>query len=194
MLLSDSKPTDEPFKRFVDRMMRECPPILQRHTIAFFGERDRKQIQSGSGVLITVGERHFVLSAAHVLDLHSRRHIPLWVMPDEIGKKVVSLDGAKLYTSELPANGDRRDDPIDAGFLELTPKIVSELVSSKAFLPLRDIDAWDPFYQRSWYMTVGYPYEVNITDHDNRAHTSTLFAYASWPYSGERGRSGPTST
>jgi hypothetical protein len=108
-------------------------------------------------------------------------------MPDEIGKKVVSLDGAKLYTSEMPPSGKRRDDPMDAGFLELTPQIVRELLPSKTFLPLRNIDIRDPFLARSWYMTVGYPYEVNMSDHDRRSHTSTLFAYASWPYHGERG-------
>jgi hypothetical protein len=187
MLLSDCKETDAPFRAFVDRLMRECPPIIQRHTIAFFGEQNGRQLQCGSGVLLEVGGRHFILTAAHVLDLHSQHKIPVWVMPDEIGKKVVSLDGATLYASEMPASGDRCDDPMDAGFLELTPGIVSELASSKAFLPLRDIDIRDPFHRRSWYMTVGYPYEVNQSDHDRRKHTSTLFAYASWPYCGERG-------
>ena len=187
MLLCDCKATDEHFRAFVDRLMRECPPVIQRHTIAFFAEQSRKQIQCGSGVLLQIGGRYFVLTAAHVLDLHALHRFPIYLMPDEIGGTVISLDGAKLYSSELPQSKDRLDDPMDAGFLELTPRIVSELVSSKTFLPLRDIDPHDAFHRRSWYMTVGYPYEVNVSDHERRSHTSTLFAYASWPYYGERG-------
>jgi hypothetical protein len=187
MLLSECKATDQQFRAFVDRLVRECPKIIQRHTIAFFGEQNRKQVQCGSGVLVQIGGRHFVLSAAHVLDLHTQHKLPFFLMPDEIGKKLVSLHGATLYSSELPASGDRKDDPMDAGFLELTPQIVSELESSKAFLTLQGIEPNDPFHRRSWYMTAGYPYEVNMSDHELRLHTSTLFAYASWPYYGERG-------
>ncbi|MCE9562125.1 MAG: hypothetical protein K8U57_08725 [Planctomycetes bacterium] len=186
MLLADCK-ADAGFEAFVNRFMTECPRIIQRNTIAFFGEKNRQQLQCGSGVLLEIGGRHFILTAAHVLDLHSSHGIPLWVMPDEIGKRVISLDGAVLFASEMPESRDRRDDPMDAGFLELPPQIVSELLPSKEFLPLRNIDIRDPFRARSWYMTVGYPYEVNLPDHDRRSHTSTLFAYASWPYTGERG-------
>jgi hypothetical protein len=35
-------------------------------------------------------------------------------------------------------------------------------------------------------MTAGYPYDVNISDNERHSHTSTLFAYASWPYGGAR--------
>jgi hypothetical protein len=49
----------------------------------------------------------------------------------------------------MPASGGRRDDPMGARFLELTPRIVSELTSSKAFLPFRDINIRDPLH-RSW--------------------------------------------
>lgn len=187
MLLSEYGQADEQFRAFVARLMRECPPIIQRHTIAFFGEQDGKQIQCGSGVLLQVGGQHFVLTAAHVLDLLLVHSIPLFLMPGEAGKKLISLTGAVFYSSEMPSSRSRNDDVMDVGFVELTAPTASELVPGKTFLRLKDIDVRDPFYPKSWYLTAGYPSEVNVSDYDRRTHTSTLLAYASWPYYGERG-------
>ena len=187
MLLSECKKTDPTFHAFVNRLMAECGAVIQRHTIAFFDEEKLVQRQGGTGVLLTVGGRHFILTAAHVLDVHAERRLPMFIMPEHKGARLVSLDGAVIYRSEMPVSRNRLDDPMDVGFLEVTPNIASELTSSKTFLTLDGVDIKDPFYAKSWYMTVGYPYEVNKSDQKRRKHDSTLFAYASWPYCGERG-------
>lgn len=187
MLLSDCRKTDPAFHGFVHRLMTECGPIIQRHTVAFFDEDMLVQRQGGTGVLLTVGDRHFILTAAHVLDLYAERGLPMFIMPEHKGAKLVSLDGAVMYRSEMPDSRDRLDDPMDVGFVEIMPGIVAELAPSKTFLTLDGVDLRDPFHSKSWYMTVGYPYEVNESDHERRRHDSTLFAYASWPYCGERG-------
>jgi hypothetical protein len=145
------------------------------------------QRQAGTGVLLEVGGLHFILTAAHVLDIYGERRLPIFVMPELMGARLISLNGAEVFRSEMPISRNPLEDPMDFGFVQLTPQIVAQLERSKTFLTLRGVDIADAFHAKSWYMTLGYPYEVNRTDQTNRKYDSTLFAYASWPYCGERG-------
>jgi hypothetical protein len=188
MRVADYKGHEPEFQAFLDKIATESGEFLSHFTVPFFDELNGDQAQGGTGVLVQVGEWHFILSAAHVLDVHSRDKSPIYVMGSERGARLISLDGAELFTSYMPAGGKRNiDDPMDSGFLALTPEIVSQLLPSKTFLPLTKIDINDSWNAQNVYLTLGCPCELNRTDYTTREHTLTHFASLSTLYCGERG-------
>lgn len=188
MRIADYKGPEPQFQAFLDRLAVECGDFLSDFTVPFFDELNGDQAQGGTGVLVQVGEWYFILSAAHVLDVHAAERSPLYVMGSQPGSQLISLHGAELYTSPMPVGGQRNiDDPMDAGFLELTPNIVSQLLPSKKFLPLQKTDITDSWHAQNIYLTLGCPCEFNQTDYTTRKHTLTHFANLSTLYCGERG-------
>src|SRR5437773_2298444 len=64
----------------------------------------------GSCVLFRIGDEHFLLSAAHVLDW-----LPTSVVYLGNGTEMIQLEAGKLFTSEIPSGRARDDDHIDIG-------------------------------------------------------------------------------
>jgi len=108
----------------------------------------------GSCVLFRIGDEHFILSAAHVLD---------WLSTDVVyvgnGTEMIQLESGQLFTSKIPAGGGRKDDRIDIGVFPLTKSVWSQ-ISGDDFLEIADIDvnefAEDP---QRFYIGLGFPIE-----------------------------------
>ena len=124
------------------------PAIAQ----VFAATSDGQPDPVGSGVLLAVADRHFLLTAAHVLD--HQEESALYLAVD--GGKTVELLGTAL-TSGLPSSGDRREDEVDVAAVELAAETTSRLPST-AFLAPSDLDVNEVADQAALYVVMGYPH------------------------------------
>lgn len=105
----------------------------------------------GSGIMLDVGPRTFLVTAAHVLDLHSTTSL---FLP---GRPLVELTGVshRTFTQHL-----RRDDKVDLGIVELSSATVAQVTNgtpvSADLIDLSDIPSW-----LSVYGFVGFPASRN---------------------------------
>jgi hypothetical protein len=108
---------------------------------------------AGSAILLRVGEAHFVLTAAHVLDLTAKADVYIG------GTRLLAL-GGRYITSPLPRDGQRDNDRIDIAIFPLTPEQVAAL-GDAVFV---EVGATAPGHvtdptprSGSYYLVAGYP-------------------------------------
>lgn len=106
----------------------------------------------GSGVLLAVGERRFLLTAAHVLDHHD--HSTLYLAVD--GGKTVEVGGRSI-SSGVPSSGRRSEDGIDVGVVELNAEARGAL-PPEAFLSPLALDINEVADPKALYVVMGYPH------------------------------------
>lgn len=83
---------------------------------------------------------------------------------------------ANWHGSPLPARGNRDDDPIDVGFLELTRTQQEAFVGCHWFEP-SDLAFTSP-REGDAYVAIGYPWRKAKADHSNRNLDLTAFGYS----------------
>lgn len=142
-------------------------PYLRRPKTAIcpvFWEGDTEMEHIGSGVLIEIGDAHFLLSAAHVTE--QRHKYPLFI-PSKDG--FINVFGL-FIESPLPKTGLRKDDRSDIACVRLDPKIVRNLHDNLQFLDADDCDLHDVTAPQDVYTVIGYPSRKSGRD-DNRLST-----------------------
>jgi hypothetical protein len=150
------------------RVCDASAPEISRSTVSIYGYHQNAVHQNGSGVLLEIGEKHFLLSAAHVIDFTSIHGITYMLSPAE-GKEPVPLVNFNAGTSALPPHRDpkdpdmRDDDPLDVGFIELNDEIVHRLLPVRRFATLREVDV-DNKLKLGCYLILGYPHKLSTTD------------------------------
>jgi hypothetical protein len=187
MVPLNSKASWEEIKAFIKRMHAECLHEIAACTVPFYAEQGGAAVQCGSGVLLEVAHRQFVLTAAHVSDIQIVHHLPFFVSNTAAGESLIPFEKVILRTSQMPASGCRKDDPFDICVGELPQAIVTQLRVGKRFCHLRDIDPVDTQVNGSWYFVLGFPTAANPSDINARRVSTNVFAYGSIKYDGERG-------
>src|SRR4028118_517034 len=132
----------------IDMFADSCQPTITKFTTCIYcwQEKIRKWGVAGTGVLLRIAERHFLMSAAHVLDLGSSFQMPFAVQPSIGPANLVPLRFLSGFSSlppsdVSPTDPDFRDgDPLDVGIAELHPESVRDLSTRHRFLSLIDID------------------------------------------------------
>ncbi|KAA9325108.1 trypsin-like peptidase domain-containing protein [Hymenobacter busanensis] len=123
---------------------------ILRSTIQFFYTRKGRIAACGSGVLLTVDNRYFVATAAHVLA--GQAYTTFVILPPH----EVTLAGTLLTTSPPPP-GRRQDDKIDLAVLELTDAgQIGQLREAYQFLTLAELST-SPRHLTDVYLSVGFP-------------------------------------
>jgi hypothetical protein len=152
---------------------------ISRATVSIYGYHQRAVHQNGSGVLLKIGDKHFLLSAAHVIDYTAIHGIPYLLSPAE-GKEPIPLDRVRACTSPWPAHRDPKDpdmrdaDPLDVGFVELNREIVDRLQPARRFAPLQEIDVGERL-RLGCYLLLGYPRQLSVVDvAKQKAHAEPL--------------------
>lgn len=123
---------------------------ILKSTIQFFYTHKGRIAACGSGVLLTLDGRYFVVTAAHVI---AGKYYETFVIlpPHE-----VTLAGELRITS-LPASGKRKDDKIDLAALELTDESqLARLQEAYHFLTLSELST-SPRHLTDVYLSVGFP-------------------------------------
>lgn len=131
------------FQKVKAQKLTIATEAILKSTIQFYGYDKKKRLGGcGSGILLTVDDRFFVVSAAHVIQGESRNTFVL------LGEYEVTLAGNWCYT---------RSTTIDLAVLELndSPQI-AELQQQYRFLTLADLSVRQK-HLNDLYLVVGYP-------------------------------------
>jgi hypothetical protein len=186
MHFSCERPNDE-MKAFMQKASIDSRPACNAVTMPLYTMQYHKGIQCGSGILLQIGEEHFLITAAHTFDrLKEANDLPLFMTSGLIGENLIPLYGVTRRTSQTKDPIHRRDDPFDVCVCEI-PKEMAAMVKRKRFLHLNEVDPFDSFDPRSWYMVFGCPTQWNPSDDDGKRVFSTACSLNTFVYCDERG-------
>jgi hypothetical protein len=105
----------------------------------------------GSGALISIGNTKFLLTAAHVTDVHGEYEL---LVPGE--QNLISLSGY-LASLKLPKTGNRADDRYDISYFKLNDDTAASLATHFHFLTYPEVDLTDRTNEKDMYVMMGYP-------------------------------------
>jgi hypothetical protein len=136
--------------------------LLTKATVPILKYVDDQLLLNGTGVFLKVGDSHFILTAAHVLDSYVHHKIPLTLGPELNGGPPIVLDSGKLWQSDFPDNADINDpdarlaDPYDNAFIALTAEHAQSLSNLRRPITLQELDlAEKP--KPGCFLFLGYP-------------------------------------
>jgi len=150
---------------------------IRKHTVGFYTYQDGIKV-AGTGVLFRVAQRHFVLSAAHVLD-YTFRHGFLFhsLGPDS---KLHPVEFIRRRSSKCPDSG-RDDDPLDISVAEFTPETASMLSATHEFIGIEQIET--ELGPACGVIVLGFPEVYSSVDEKGELNTGYL-SFATTPYQG----------
>lgn len=105
--------------------------------------------------------RDFIVTASHVLDDCLNRLAPFFLPPREEEGPPLPLIWKDVISWPLPAEVDRRDDPIDVCVVELTAAAAEHLRVRRRFAELSDLGT-SRAPQPALYLMTGYPLEDEL--------------------------------
>jgi hypothetical protein len=112
--------------------------------------------QVGSGALIRIIDKTFLLSAAHVIDFYEKGTL---LIPSQNGFMPIS---GKLTISRMPSSGSRRDDKWDIAFVSLGENCANRLHSDIMVLGRPDV-CLEASPERYEYTFAGFPWRRSRT-------------------------------
>lgn len=175
--------------QFADR----CNAVISKSTVCIYvwQERIKRLAVLGSGILLRVGDRHFLLSAAHVLDYGFYLHMPLVAQPNEDPEPPITLDFVGRKSSDPPPGvavtdlSLRDDDPLDISLAELTPDVSGQLAKRYRYLTLSDFDPTPLGKKDGVFVLYGFPQEMSVSDDHERKLDNWPLGYVTFPLNSE---------
>lgn len=148
---------------------------IANHTIQFFINNDKEEATPyGSGVLIELDGKSFMVTAAHVI-AESPKDL-FTILPN----KELRLGGI-LLTAPLPESGKREDDKIDIAIMELAESVVNDLSKSFKFIQSSNIDINHTVVDELKYLLLGYPETKTKKKWKKPEILAKIFHYISLP-------------
>jgi hypothetical protein len=148
-------------------------------TVTFHWFKDDVPWQNGTGVLLRVGHRHFILTAAHVADEIKAQHDaknPTFIVGGGMVDRVpIPLDRIVVLSSPLGGTKRLWDELYDIAAIEISPFVLENLAGHSAFLDLQQLDLAVDQSERSQFYIFGFPAASNEPDNERRALTTTAF-------------------
>ncbi|MBA4191777.1 MAG: hypothetical protein C0467_27675 [Planctomycetaceae bacterium] len=170
--------TTEEAESFQNRLVEEASPELTTSTIPIFRLENDLPVPLGSGVLLQIANKHFIVSAAHVLDFMAFRNTLCFIPSRAERGNPIPLSNVGILVSPIPPNRTRDDprmrddDKFDVGVCELTPEILAQMTSDYRFMHLFDVDVTVP-PSIGLYMVMGYPFELRKISNEGRSVSAT---------------------
>ena len=174
-------------RQFMDRTSLECRARISVVTIPLYTKQYGITLLCGSGVLLQIAEKYFIVSAGHTFDARRMLDLPLWVTDGVVGNSLLPLGQVLIRSSVTAVAYDRTDEPFDTAVCELSSETASKIAVQKRFLRLIDVDPWDQQEPRSWYMVYGYPTKLSPADEQSQSINANAVALATFLYCDERG-------
>ncbi len=137
-------------KEYLEKQLQYCGNKALDSTCQLF----YKSAPIGSGVLLEINKHKYLVSAAHVLE---PQYVEWMTIPN--GEDLVEIEG-KLVTTEIPKSGERSDDKMDLGIVQLSEDCAKGIEKRFHFLNVTDIDADHSELPSHQYMFCGYPVET----------------------------------
>ena len=154
-----------------------------------FAELDGKWMIWATGVLLRVGDKHFILTAVHVFDAFQMRPIPVNITDGVVGNPLFPMGEVTLRRSPTAMPGQRlKDDPFDTCVCDISRKPRTRSLPATIQVSGTERDrSMDDHDARGWYMVLGFPSKLNEEDLGPKVLGAVGFAYATFIYLAERG-------
>jgi hypothetical protein len=148
--------------------LRRTAGILVRYVIPVFQLNDRDKPNSeGSGVLARLGDRFYLVTAAHVLDACTTG---VFIPQGRHG--IIPLTGNSIVTGRKPGT-TRLEDQVDIGFIRLSDEETSRF-GSECFLDLEHVTAPPMPNKTTMFVVLGFPARDQEDDFQNSTITTPL--------------------
>lgn len=153
------------------KKLRAAADRLERHVVPVFHAPDDSELQpAGSGVLARLGDRAYLISAAHVLD-----HCHTGVFVPHRNGSIEPLVNPTVVTGR-PSGTTREDDRIDIGFVRLTAD-ETEAVGLERTLDL-DVVSGPPMPSvTTLFLVLGFPLRDHSMDPSAGTMTGELTSF-----------------
>jgi hypothetical protein len=182
--------TDNLIERFEDNrdmLIRATGNSILQSTVLFFHDKAKgKQSALGSGLLFSLDQKFFMITAAHVI---GEKQKEIYVI---LSDKEIQLGGLLLLTP-IPISGKRDDDKIDIAIMHLTDSSVADLLQNFKFIELENIGISYKKISQANYLVVGYPAtktkkvwgkdEIKSKPFVYRSKENEIFNYAKFGFS-----------
>jgi len=135
---------------FFERVEREIVPTIVSATVPFYAVQNDAIVRDRSGVLLQVGDEHFILTASHDLKAIVDNNIYLYVGWCEDQLVPVPIPDAVFHTSEEHSR--------DVAVVKLSPDSSKKILSSAKPISLRSVGR-ECTDEPAFYLVSGYPRE-----------------------------------
>jgi hypothetical protein len=127
-------------------------PRVSEVTCLLYSQEERQDLHPwGSGVLLRVGDQAFLITAAHVADRATQKHLYLGS-----SENLVPVEGPQFVTN-LPPTGARTDDKLDLALIHLTDAVRDQLPEA-AFLGPTELDRDPGPRADEIFLVAGFPH------------------------------------
>lgn len=165
---------------YLDEIVAQHTRRLAECTTPLFGHFDYKPEQFGSGVLLRIGDSHFLVTAAHVLDHFAAGPVYLPVPPG-MPENGIPCRCVKAFQSQRHKDGGRENDNVDIAVAQFTDETARKLSSFMRFITLSDVETNPKRLEGGLLAFVGYPEGRCEYDDGYRTFDAQVL-----PYFGER--------
>jgi hypothetical protein len=161
-------------RRSLRRVIGEAVDLLTKFSVPLYVDDEYgRPDQFGTGFFVRARESHFLVSAAHVLDVARTKGVFFYATPTTLR----ALNG-KVLTTGHPDNRD--DDALDVGVMKLTGDALPPYREVEKFA--MDISYLTPNYlprADKHYVIVGFPATKSVVDTQRRTALASPYAYRS---------------
>ena len=141
--------------------------------VPIYVHQEERFAQHGTGTLLRVDSRSFLLTAAHVVNDADDLELPLYVVDCQVGAKFHRLRGNRVFV---------REGRFDIAVVELTPQVIDSLPARK-FLRLADMDFQDHIRDGLFFL-FGFPCEWNPASSTTGPIAPRYLGYVTRTYNG----------
>lgn len=157
----------EAYRAYEEEMILD----IARSTIQFFKKGEKRKYEPfGSGVLVEISSRHFVFSAAHVIDDELN---DVWVLVSD--NQFFRLGGEY----RMNFHSDRENDDVDYGIIILNDSTVIQLKKDYKFISEQEIGIDQDFGNGHRCIAFGFPVSKTKINPVKKSMVITPFKYIS---------------
>jgi hypothetical protein len=161
-------------ERTIGHVIGEAVDLLTKFSIPLYvKDKYGRPDQFDTGFFVRARDSHFLVSAAHVLDVARTRHVFYYTTPTTVR----TLTGKILTTG---FHNSRDDDPLDVGVMKMTGDALPPYPEVDKFA--MDISYLHPNYvprANKHYVIVGFPATKSVIDTQRRIALASAYAYRS---------------
>lgn len=145
-------------RRVLVRSSAEVAINCRKHICPIFRPRNAMEPELfGTGVFLALGNRRFVLTAAHVFGPVGQGHQELHIPNHQTGK-LTELVGT--YVRSKPDDGENPNDLNDVGVVLLEENLASQ-IDDDSFVKISAVDVHDVGSFQRPYLAMGFPWRVS---------------------------------
>jgi hypothetical protein len=156
-----SNPTLAAFELFRRRVFTESVDIVEFATVPIAFVKDGKVTPDRTGILLAIGDNHFVLTAEHDLEeIYNLGYIPFIAAASPTGQPTPLLHDRMVVS---------HDSKIDIAVFRLDHSVVNQLKAEYRFLRLNDLRLWAPTeVEGPFFLVTGFPSSLETIDEAGR--------------------------